>query len=467
MLDSLSFPPPTAPQPSPAQRSGTATSAVDQLTNSSSTPTHSAASSTTGVGRTRAALVAREDAHAATSTAVAPKGDTIAPRSPQARPNLHDAAAKFGPNAASAHPGATTHATSGGVTPMEQSDSSKQGSWLNSAGDFTRGLGKGAWDGASGMVQGVGDLAKGGYHLATSADARSHAADTISKGATAAGQFAKTAMTDPAKAASQVGHAAGDAVNNVSTAYHHAEADGHSAEFIGKIVGHGAVLAATLPVGGAEAEGAAAVGDVGRMAEAAGDLGKTGDAAGHASEATDAADAASSKAAAHPTVSAMNTAAQNVSKTDATSKALLRGEKFSEGQPPVDLQHVFLGEVGKKGGVDVAKGFHHAPTDNVHANARVVAGKVSSPNAQGVYEATVKISQPGTNTAYAKNSTMFPDSMSRDDVVKSIQHAYEHATETSGNKFVGPSGYGFDVKGYTSGTGASLHIRTAYPVINK
>jgi hypothetical protein len=62
---------------------------------------------------------------------------------------------------------------------------------------------------------------------------------------------------------------------------------------------------------------------------------------------------------------------------------------------------------------------------------------------------------------------MFPDSMRRDDVVKSLQNAYDNGTSRSGNAFTGPSGHGFDVTGYTSGAGADLHIRTGYPVYTK
>jgi hypothetical protein len=64
------------------------------------------------------------------------------------------------------------------------------------AGSFAKGVGEGALDGAVGMVNGVGHLAKGGYHLATSAQARSQAIDTVAKSATGAAQFAKTAVTD-------------------------------------------------------------------------------------------------------------------------------------------------------------------------------------------------------------------------------------------------------------------------------
>lgn len=46
---------------------------------------------------------------------------------------------------------------------------------MDSMNDFAKGGGEGAWDGAKGMVEGVGSLAKGGYDLATSADARKQA----------------------------------------------------------------------------------------------------------------------------------------------------------------------------------------------------------------------------------------------------------------------------------------------------
>ncbi len=49
------------------------------------------------------------------------------------------------------------------------------GGLLDSMNDFAKGGGEGAWDGAKGMVEGVGSLAKGGYDLATSADARKQA----------------------------------------------------------------------------------------------------------------------------------------------------------------------------------------------------------------------------------------------------------------------------------------------------
>jgi hypothetical protein len=152
--------------------------------------------------------------------------------------------------------------------------------------------------------------------------------------------------------------------------------------------------------------------------------------------------------------------------TDSASEALKNGETLSSGKPPVELDHVFQGEVSPKRGVDAAKGFHHAPGDALYPTARVVR-ELSPRNAHGVYEAEIEVSKPGTGVNCTKRSTMFPDSMNRDDVVKSLQNAYDNATRRSGNSFTGPSGHGFDVTGYTSGAGADLHIRTGYPVYAK
>ncbi len=76
---------------------------------------------------------------------------------------------------------------------------------------------------------------------------------------------------------------AASAWNQVSTAYQQAATSGHGAEFVGKLVGQGAVLAATAVVpGDAEVEAMGAAADAGRIAEVAGDAGKVLSAAGDA-----------------------------------------------------------------------------------------------------------------------------------------------------------------------------------------
>lgn len=149
---------------------------------------------------------------------------------------------------------------------------------LGDVGGFLKGTAEGAWDGAKGMVQGVGGLAHDGYKLATDGQYRKQAWDSAVKDAKAAGDFAGTAVTDPGKAADEVGHAASGAWHSVQTAYDEASAHGQGSAFIGKMFGQGAILVGTSFVpGGAEADAAGALGDAGRMAEIAGYAGKTAD----------------------------------------------------------------------------------------------------------------------------------------------------------------------------------------------
>lgn len=357
---------------------------------------------------------------------------------------------------------------------------------VQGAGNFVKGFGEGVWDGGAGMVRGVGTLAQGAVNLATSSQARDRAREAVGADVHAALGFVETAVSDPAKAAAQVGGAVTTAWQHAAAAYDEAKAHGHAAQFLGQVAGQGAVLVGTAIVpGGAEADGIAAVGDAGRVtgiAEAASktgavadDLANTGQGAvklersgqsaldaAQPGQATDelatTGDLAKSEAA-RPTPAAP----EAITQPDAATQALRAGRKLSGGHPPVELDHVFQGEVGSRRGTDAAKGFHHAAADGVHPDARVVH-ELTPRNAQGVYQAQVEITKPGTTTTLRKMSTMFPDTMTRDDIVKALQHAYDNATQRSGNSFSGPSGHGFDIQGYTSGSGQNLHIRTGFPI---
>ncbi len=165
-----------------------------------------------------------------------------------------------------------------GATLATPATASSVSGLLGTAGDFFKGVGEGALDGAMGMVQGVSGLAQGAYSLATSADARQQAVGIVVQNAKAVGQFAKTTVIDPGTAAEQVSNAASGAWNQVSTAYQQAAAQGHGAEFIGKAFGQSAALVGTAVIpGGAEAEAAGLVGDAARVAQIAGSLGKAGE----------------------------------------------------------------------------------------------------------------------------------------------------------------------------------------------
>ncbi|WP_428377503.1 hypothetical protein [Lichenicoccus sp.] len=141
---------------------------------------------------------------------------------------------------------------------------------IGQAGQFAHGFGQGLRDGAPDTVEGFGSLATGAYALATSADARQQSWSAAVEDTQSVGHFVRTALTDPKQAVGRVVEATSSAGNKVSAAYRQAEARGNGTEFLGMLAGQGSVLAmgAMIP-GGAEAEVAEAVGDVGRATEIA------------------------------------------------------------------------------------------------------------------------------------------------------------------------------------------------------
>ena len=93
---------------------------------------------------------------------------------------------------------------------------------------------------------------------------------------------------------------------------------------------------------------------------------------------------------------------------------------WSDTDPPVNQEHVFCGEWNKR--KDRPAGFHSRPTGDTPAT--VGALKITQqPNTQGLY---------GVRWSYAghpdreKFSSMFPDTCSRDQVLKSIVYAANH-----------------------------------------
>ncbi len=65
---------------------------------------------------------------------------------------------------------------------------------------FTEALGDGVWDAGTGMVKGLGDLAKGGYEIATDANARESAWETTKQLADAAADYSKSVIENPGEA---------------------------------------------------------------------------------------------------------------------------------------------------------------------------------------------------------------------------------------------------------------------------
>jgi len=95
--------------------------------------------------------------------------------------------------------------------------------------------------------------------------------------------------------------------------------------------------------------------------------------------------------------------------------------RWSNTTPPVNLDHVFCGEIRSNGS---ATGFHARPNA---LNPKTVASVdiTQSPNANGIYAGTVTLSNPNGPDP-RKFSSIFPDDCSMDQVMASILYAVEN-----------------------------------------
>ena len=130
------------------------------------------------------------------------------------------------------------------------------------------------------------------------------------------------------------------------------------------------------------------------------------------------------------------------------------GPELSATSPPINVTHIFEGEINRKGR---PVGFHSRPGGRNPANARVVR-IMDGPNRQGIYVAEVEI-RDGSGRWLKKTSTFYPDRMSRADVTAAILQAFKGRTG-KGEKFRGPSGRGFTIEGYFQ----NGRINTAWPI---
>ena len=132
-------------------------------------------------------------------------------------------------------------------------------------------------------------------------------------------------------------------------------------------------------------------------------------------------------------------------------------QSLSRTSPPVNLTHIFEGEINKRG---KPVGYHSRPRGKDPANARV-ARVIDRPNRLGVYTAEVEI-RSGSRWL-SKRSTFYPDRMDRAAVLQAILNAYKSRTSGSSEKFRGPSGRGFTIEGYYQ----NGRINTAYPIFTR
>jgi Bacterial EndoU nuclease len=132
-------------------------------------------------------------------------------------------------------------------------------------------------------------------------------------------------------------------------------------------------------------------------------------------------------------------------------------QSLSRTSPPVNLTHIFEGEINKRG---KPVGYHSRPGGKDPANARV-ARIIDRPNRLGVYTAEVEI-RSGSRWL-SKRSTFYPDRMDRAAVLQAILNAFKNRASGDSEKFRGPSGRGFTIEGYYQ----NGRINTAYPIYTR
>jgi|WetSurMetagenome_2_1015567.scaffolds.fasta_scaffold00923_8 hypothetical protein len=132
---------------------------------------------------------------------------------------------------------------------------------------------------------------------------------------------------------------------------------------------------------------------------------------------------------------------------------------WSTTSPAINETHLFEGYVNRKGD---PVGFHSRPGGRDPRNARVAA-ITDPPNMAGVYTARVEVRTSGGRWL-SKQSTFFPDSMTRKEVIQAVLNAYQHGKSRKSVKFSGPSGKGFTIEGYLLDDGK---INTAFPVYRR
>ncbi len=133
-------------------------------------------------------------------------------------------------------------------------------------------------------------------------------------------------------------------------------------------------------------------------------------------------------------------------------------KKWSQTSPAINLHHIFHGEINKKG---KPTGFHVRPKDTESSTGARIARIMSKPNKAGVYTARVEVHDKSRNTWIEKFSTMFPDNLSRDEIITAITYAYSERDKSKKQPWSGPSGLGFPIQGYILNDG---RINTAFPV---
>ncbi|HZS79175.1 MAG TPA: EndoU domain-containing protein, partial [Ktedonobacteraceae bacterium] len=115
-------------------------------------------------------------------------------------------------------------------------------------------------------------------------------------------------------------------------------------------------------------------------------------------------------------------------------------------------QHIFEGEINKRG---LATGYHWEGTPGTPGE--VIPGTETPPDARGVYQAQVRVSGV-TKRGF---SSFFPKSMTRQEVLDSIEEAYNNRLHITGNTYLGETSSGMVVQMFLN---TADQIISAFPL---
>src|SRR5699024_2319937 len=106
------------------------------------------------------------------------------------------------------------------------------------------------------------------------------------------------------------------------------------------------------------------------------------------------------------------------------------------------LEHIFIGEINQRGD---AVGFHYDGFPG--KKGRVILGMKTPPDEFGVYEAGVKVNDVKKKSNGGKSS-FFPDDWDAQQVIDTINEAYENRTLVNGNTYEGLTEAGMVIRMY-------------------
>lgn len=129
-------------------------------------------------------------------------------------------------------------------------------------------------------------------------------------------------------------------------------------------------------------------------------------------------------------------------------------ENFRQGA----LEHIFEGEINRRGD---AVGFHKEGMDS--SKGRIIDGTETTPNEQGVYQGKVEIDGV-EKTGNGGYSTFFPKDLSPQEVVDSINEAYDSRVHDCGNTYIGTSDSGLEIGMYID---SNDKIISAFPILDE